>query len=241
MVVSYRIALPVAQSPLKRVLHEQRPYNLHHVGLYVAGLLGYLVNEGVAELLRLGEDRSVDSASAFQVLFRVVIQWQGAHGQPYYFIAVLADSFHEVRVSDVEVIPVNHVVDVSSDVTHSGSSVDIAHHEPVISCVKVHFCLQLGLAHLVNNLIHSELQVHLSQLLVGEGPRHDVAFFVKGEDDLRDKFFVDVALDGSAIVSETVGSETGQEGGGSVRAIFLSDYDCVADSCEDGVVLEGAG
>jgi hypothetical protein len=81
----------------------------------------------------------------------------------------------------VEIVPIDHVVDVSSYVADGSCSIDIADHYPIVCRVEIQLSFELRVVHPVGYIVDTESQIHFSKLFVGESAGYNVAFFVQSE------------------------------------------------------------
>ena len=79
MVVRNCVPLSISKSPHKRIDIKQFTNGFNHICFDVARIFGYLVKEGVCELLRLHHYGSIDSTCRLQIAFRVLVERQSSH------------------------------------------------------------------------------------------------------------------------------------------------------------------
>lgn len=81
----------------------------------------------------------------------------------------------------MEIVSIDHVVDVPSYVADGCCSVDIADHYPIVCRVEIQLSFELRIVHPVGYLVDTESQIHFSKLFVGESTGYNVAFLVHSE------------------------------------------------------------
>ena len=78
----------------------------------------------------------------------------------------------------MKIVFAGHVMKMSWNIALGCSSIDITHHKSIIVTVKVYLCFNGKSLQPIDNLVHSEMKVHFSNLFIREMPWVNISLLV---------------------------------------------------------------
>lgn len=133
------VVLPISEAPNQGVcvLGEEIAELPQHVGLDVAGLFQQLFFHCWQELLRLGQQHSINFSKFPYILLGELIQRHRPHGQPNNLIPIGLHSLKQLPISIMQVMLAREITKQAAQIIPGEGAVDIADQQPVVLAVQV--------------------------------------------------------------------------------------------------------